>query len=62
MLLNVQEVDKWSGRGFRLLALAKGTVYGPNRQSLGSLTLEQLESHADSFELLGLLVLSNQLQ
>ena len=58
----MQVIDKWSGKGFRLLALARGSIWGLPRQSLGLLTLEQLEAQADSFDLLGLLVLSNQLR
>ena len=58
----LQVIDEWSGKGFRLLALASGGIGGLPRQSLGLLALEQLEAQADSFDLLGLLVLSNQLR
>lgn len=58
----LQVIDEWSGKGFRLLALARGPIGGISRQSLGLLALEQLEAQADTFDLLGLLVLSNQLR
>ena len=42
--------------------MARGVVVGSDRETLSCMTQEQLESHAQSFELLGLLVLSNHLQ
>lgn len=51
-----------SGKSFRLLALAKGVVMGTDREALSCMTQEQLESQVQSFELLGLLVLSNHLK
>ena len=58
----LQVVDAMSGQSFRLLALAKGVVVGTDREALSCMTQEQLESHAQSFKLLGLLVLSNHLK
>lgn len=55
-LQNWQVVDDMSGKSFRLLALAKGVVVGTDREALTCMTQEQLESRAQSFELLGLLV------
>ena len=51
-----------SGKSFRLLALAKGVLAGLDREAIDCMTQEQLESRAHSFELLGLLVLSNHLK
>lgn len=55
-------IDDWSSKSFRLLALARGVIKAWDSHALGSLTQEQLEKQAESFELLGLLVLSNQLR
>ena len=51
-----------SGKSFRLLALAKGMLVDIDQEALSCMTQEQLESHAQGFELLGLLVLSNHLK
>ena len=59
---DVQVIDDWSGRSFRLLALARGVIRGVDPQSLAGQPQEQVEKQAESFELLGLLVLSNQLR
>ena len=61
-VLAVQVIDAHAGKGFRVLAMARGTIRGYSRHSLGPLALEQLERQADSFSLLGLLILSNQLR
>ena len=58
----VQVIDDYSGRSFRLLALAKGVIGGVDQKALAHMTQEQLEQQVDRFELLGLLVLSNELQ
>lgn len=50
-------IGEYSGQSFRLLALAKGVLRGADRQALGQMSQEQLEAHAEGFELLGLLVL-----
>ena len=55
-------IDDYSGQSFRLLALAKGTLKGMDRQALTLMTQKQVERHVDSFQLLGLLVLSNNLR
>ena len=62
MLLAAQVIDDYSGRSFRLLALAKGVLRNFDRQALSLMTQEQLERQVDRFELLGLLVLSNPLR
>ena len=62
MLLAAQVIDDYSGRSFRLLALAKGVLRNFDRQALSLMTQEQLERQVDRFELLGLLVLSNLLR
>ena len=57
-----QVVDEYSGQSFRLLALAKGVVQVKDRQALSVMSREELEKQVEHFELLGLLVLSNQLR
>ena len=58
----VQVIDDFSGRSFRLLALAKGWLRGVSQEALTHMTQEQLEQQVGRFELLGLLVLSNHLR
>ena len=58
----VQVTDNFSGRSFRLLALAKGLLRGVSQEALTHMTQEQLEQQVGRFELLGLLVLSNELR
>ena len=58
----MQVVDHYCGQSFRLMALAKGVLREQDRQSLCLMCQEQLEKHVKRFELLGLLVLSNQLR
>lgn len=44
------------------MALAKGLIRDGNQQALSMMTQEQLERQVDSFQLVGLLVLSNHLR
>lgn len=60
--LFAQVVDRLSGQSLRLLALAVGVVRGLDKPAVGLMTQEQLESRAERFDLLGLLVLSNNVQ
>ena len=60
-LMCCQVIDDYSGQSFRVMALAKGVLRGLNKHALSVMTQEELESHAQGFELLGLLVLSNSL-
>ena len=55
-------IDRYSALGFRLLALAKGVIRDGSQQALSMMTQEQLERQVDSFQLIGLLVLSNHLR
>lgn len=55
-------IDDYSGRSFRLLAMAKGVLKGYDQQGLVLMSQEQLERRVKAFELLGLLVLSNHLR
>ena len=57
----MQVIDDFSGRSFRLLAMAKGVLRG-DPQALMLMSQEQLERRVKDFELLGLLVLSNHLR
>ena len=59
--LNWQVIDEYSGQSFRVLALAKGILRGLDKHALSLMTQQELEAHAQGFELLGLLVLSNSL-
>ena len=62
LVLGLQVFDDFSGQSYRLLALAKGVLRGLDKQAMSLMTQEQLEAHAQGFELLGLLVLSNSLR
>ena len=62
MVLGSQVFDEFPGQSYRLLALAKGVLRGVDKQAMSLMTQEQLEAHAQGFELLGLLVLSNSLR
>ena len=62
VVLGSQVFDEFSGQSYRLLALAKGVLRGVDKQAMSLMTQEQLEAHAQGFELLGLLVLSNSLR
>ena len=59
---SVQVVDYYSGRSFRLLALAVGVVQGVSCMNLAAASQQQMELRAGSLDVLGLVVLSNHLR
>ena len=58
----IQVIDDYSGKSFRVLAQARGSLKGVDRGALMLMSQEQLEAQVQVFELLGLLVLSNHLR
>lgn len=62
VLVVCQVVDDWSGRSFRLLALAAGTIQNFKRLDAQTLTLQQSEAAVSHMSLVGLLVITNTLR
>ena len=58
----MQVVNNFSRKSFRLMALAVGTLPNVDSLELPALSLQQAESHVQSFELLGLIVLTNPIR
>lgn len=58
----MQVVDAYSGQGYRLLALAGGSLPGVGGLDLAAMNQQQVEAKAGSLDLLGLFVLSNHLR
>ena len=52
-------MDEWSGKSFRVLAVALAEVSHVCKLDLASMNQEQVERHATSFNLAGLIVYSN---
>lgn len=55
-------VDEWTSQGFRLLALASGTIKHVSKYNVASLSLQQAEAAVKRMSLLGLIVVTNQLR
>lgn len=55
-------VDDWTSRGFRLLALASGTIKHVSKYDIPALSLQQAEAAVNHMSLLGLVVVTNQLR
>ncbi|DBB14077.1 TPA: hypothetical protein ACH3X3_001037 [Trebouxia sp. C0006] len=56
-----QLVDEWSGQSYRVLAIAVAQVPNVAKLDLASMSQQQVEDQAGSFELVGLTILSNHL-
>ncbi len=58
---SMQLVDEWSGQSYRVLAIAVAQVPNVAKLDLASMSQQQVEDQAGSFELVGLTILSNHL-
>jgi len=58
----VQVVDKYSKKSLRVMALAVGTLPHVDHLELSVMTQQQVEALTPGFDLLGLIVLSNNLR
>ena len=61
-LLVVQVRDDYSGKGFRLVAVAVGVLHDVDKLDTEHMLLPEIEAHALQLELLGLIMLSNQIR
>ena len=57
-----QVVDDYSSKGYRLLAMAVGTLPTLNEADLSGLSQQQLEMRCSQIELLALVVLTNHVR
>ncbi len=57
-----QVVDEYSRKSFRLMALAVGNLSDVHQLNLAGMSQQQVEAQADSFRLLGLIVLANHVR
>ena len=55
-------VDDWTSQGFRLLALASGTIKRVSQYDIPSLSIQQAEAAVKHMTLLGIIVITNQLR
>ena len=58
----MQVLVQYAGQSFRLLALAAGTLHGTTVAELAGMDQQQAEARCGPMDLLGMLVLSNQLR
>ena len=58
----MQVVDDYSSKGYRLLAMAVGTLPKPDEADLSKLSMQQLEMQCSRIELLALVVLTNHVR
>ena len=58
----MQVLVHYAGQSFRLLALAVGTLHGVSAAQLAGMDQQQAEARCGTMDLLGMLVLSNELR